>query len=111
MNRPETDPHTAIDYMLKHAGKHAAAKANRVYIENFLRSKKAILMCESDAKAANEREQYAYAHKEYQQLIDGLKAAVEDEERLKWEMIAVQLRVEVWRSEQASNRNQDRAMR
>jgi hypothetical protein len=44
-------------------------------------------------------------------LLEGLKAAVEVEEKLKWEMVAAQARVEVWRTEQANNRNQDRTMR
>ena len=62
-------------------------------------------------KAANAREQYAYSHPEYIALLDGLKAAVEVEEQLRWAQIAAQLRVEIWRSQEASNRAQDRTMR
>lgn len=107
----EIDPHQAVDHIIKTAPQHAKAKAERVYIENFLRSKKALLMNESDAKSAVEREQYAYSHPEYCDLLEGLKAAVEVEERLKWELVAAQARVEVFRSLEASNRVQDRATR
>ena len=77
------DPNRAIDYIIANASKYAAA--------------------------ANAREQYAYASPEYVELLNGLKAAVEIEETLKWELIAAQLRVDVWRSQEASNRNQERA--
>lgn len=107
----QTDPNRAVDYILANASKFAQAKANRVFLEEFRKSKKALLMSQSTAEAANAREQFAYAHPEYVELLQGLKEAVETEEKLKWELVAAQLRVDVWRSEEASNRNQDRAMR
>lgn len=106
-----TDPHAAVDYIIKHAGTFAKAKSQRVYLEEFRKSKKAILMAESTDKAANAREQYAYSHPEYLELLQGIRAAVETEEKLRWDMIAAQARVEIWRTEQANNRNQDRVMR
>ena len=66
-------------------------------------------MTQSTAEAANVREQYAYSHAEYLELIAGLREAVEIEEKLKWELTAAQIRVDVWRTEQANNRMQDRA--
>lgn len=105
------DPNKAVDFLLANAGKYARAKAERVHIEEYRKSKKALLMAECPEKAANAREQYAYSHPEYIALLDGLKAAVEVEEQLRWAQIAAQLRVEIWRSEQATNRATDRAMR
>jgi hypothetical protein len=105
------DPNKAIDYVIANAGKFAQAKANRIYLEEFRKSKKALLMNQSTEKTVNAREQYAYSHDEYLALLDGLKAAIEVEEKLKWEMTMAQSRIEVWRSEQANNRNQDRTMR
>ena len=61
--------------------------------------------------AVNAKEAYAYAHPEYRELLEGLRAAVEAEETLKWTMTAAELRVEIWRSEQANNRRQDNATR
>ena len=103
------DPHKAIDYIIANAKKFAKAKAERIYLEEFRKSKKALLMAQSSAQAANAREQDAYAHPEYIALLEGLKQAVEVEEALRWDLIAAQARVEVWRTEQANNRAQDRA--
>ena len=87
--------------------KYAKAKAERTYIEQFRKSKKAILMRSPEAmrlKTVAEREQYAYSHPEYIELIDGLKVAVEIEEKCKWALTRLQIEVEVWRTEQANNR-------
>lgn len=103
------DPDKAVDYIIANAGKFSAAKAQRVYLEEFRKSKKALLMGQSAAKTAAEREQYAYAHEDYLALLGGLKAAVEVEEKLRWDLIAAQARVEIWRTKSANNRSQDRA--
>ena len=105
------DPDRAVDYILAHAGQFAAAKAQRVYLEEFRKSQKALLMAQSPAKAANEREQFAYAHPEYAALLEGLRAAVEVEEKLRWDLIAAQARIEIWRTKCANNRHQDKVMR
>ena len=111
MSERVTDPNVAVDFIIKKAGEFAKAKAQRVFLEEFRKSKKALLMAQSDAPAANAREQYAYAHPEYVKLLQGLQAAVEVEEELRWQLVAAQARVEVWRSQEASNRAQDRTMR
>ncbi len=105
----EIDPHQAIDYMLRNASRYAEAKANRVFLDEFRKSKKALLMAESQAEAANAREQYAYSHPEYIDLLAGIRTAVEVEEKLRWEMVAAQARIDVWRSQEASNRAIERA--
>ena len=105
----ERDPHKAVDYIIANASKFAKAKSERVYLEEYRKSLKALLMKRSleDTIGAQERE--AYAHEEYQQLLQGFKAAVEIEEKLRWDLIAAQARVEIWRTEQANNRAEGRA--
>jgi len=100
----ERDPHKAVDYILKHAALFAKAKAERTYIEEYRKSLKSILMKRSLETAIGAQEREAYAHPEYVQLLDGLKEAVLIEERLKWDITAATLRVEIWRTEQANNR-------
>lgn len=107
----EIDPHQAVDYIIKNAPKFAKAKAERVYLEEFRKSKKAMLMKQVDSERTTiaHQEREAYSHPEYIELLDGLRAAVEVEERLRWDLIAAQARVEIWRTESANNRAQDRA--
>lgn len=105
----DRDPDDAVDYLLKNATKFAQAKANRVYLEEFRKSKKALLMGQSSEPTAAAREQFAYSHAEYVQLLQALQEAVEVEESLRWHMEAARMRVEIWRTRQANNRMIERA--
>jgi hypothetical protein len=105
----EINPNEAVDFILKNAKHFAKAKAERVYLEEFRKSKKSLLMKESTEQTGVAQERDAYAHPEYIALLEGLKAAVETEEQLKWTLIAAQARIEIWRSQEASNRLQERA--
>ena len=103
------DPHVAVDYIIANASKFAKAKAERIYLEEFRKSKKAILMKQSLEETIGAQEREAYAHEEYTKLLKGLRDAVEIEEKLRWDLIAAQARVEIWRSEQANLRAEGKA--
>lgn len=102
------DPQSAVDYMVKAAPAYAKAKAERVYLEEFRKSKKAMLMQNHSEKPIGAQEREAYADPEYIGLLVALRAAVEAEETARWTLVAAQARVEVWRSQEASNRMQDK---
>lgn len=104
--------HMAVDYIRDNAPKLAKAKAQRVYLEEFRKSKKALLMKDAMLKkidAVNAQEREAYSHPEYLEILEGLAAAIEIEEGIKWRIEAARLRVEIWRTESANNRMVDRA--
>jgi len=106
------EPDDAIEYIFKHGKKYAKAKAERIYLEEFRRSKRSILMQQAQVNghqtaAAQERE--AYADPEYIALLEGLKAAVEAEEEIRWGLVAAEARIGVWRSREASSRQEVRA--
>ena len=103
------DPEKYIQFIYTNASVYAQAKADRIYIENFLRSKKAMLMAQSTATAFNAKEVEAYASPEYVALLEGLKQAVEREETLRYQIAAAELKIDVWRTNEASNRRLDRA--
>jgi len=117
----QDDVEHALEFMRTNALPLARAKAERIYLEQFRKSKKAILFSQapesvgvgSDSRRATiaDRENYAYADPEYIALLEGLKAAVEQEEHIKWKMNAAELKVEVWRTQQANARSIDAAHR
>jgi len=105
-------PEEAAQTIRDKAPAYGEAKAQRVYLEEFKRTKRALLMkdaLEMGYEAANAQEREAYADPAYQQLIKGLAAAIEKEETLKWEIEAARLDIEIFRSREATNRLQDRA--
>lgn len=105
------DPHKAAEFIIRSAKSYAQAKANRMYLEEHRKALKALLMNESTGKTVSDREQYAYSHLKYQELLDSFKNAVLDEETLRIQIRGAELVIEIWRSEQATNRNQDRTLR
>lgn len=100
-------PEDAAAAIREKAPEYGKAKGQRVYLEEFRRSKKAMLMKDSLAmgvEAANAQEREALADPEYVQLLKGLAIAIEDEETLKWELEAARLEIEIWRTRQATER-------
>ncbi len=96
------------DYREK-AFEYARAKAHRTYIEEFKKSKFALLMRQADKagfKTAAAQEREAFASEDYQQLLTGLQAAVEAEERLRYDMKADEMQLEVWRTIRADERQE-----
>ena len=96
------------DYREK-AAEYARAKARRTYIEEFKKSKFAILMRQAEKdgfKTGVAQEREAFASEEYQQLLAGLESAVEEEERLRYDMRADEMQLEVWRTIRADERQE-----
>lgn len=91
---------------------YGEAKAQRVYLEEFRKSKKAMLMRDAllnGIDAATHQEREAYSNPEYLALIKGLAAAIEKEEALRWELESHRLDIEIWRSRESTARTQDKA--
>lgn len=100
-------PYKAIEFILEQSQNFAVAKSQRIYLEEYRKTKKALLMKEAMAKgfdSAVAQEREAYAHIEYADLLRGLMVAIEKEETLKWMLTAAQMKADIWRSEQASER-------
>jgi hypothetical protein len=108
MSRP-IDPQAAIETMWKTAPLLAKAKAERIYLEEYRKSLKAILMTASDEKSAVMQEKEAYADKTYIDHLKALRIAVEEEETLRWRMVASEAAIEVWRTQSANDRRIERA--
>jgi len=105
-------PHAAVDFIIKNAPEYAKAKSERIYLEEFRKSKKALLMKDALLKgfeAVNAQEREAYSHAEYLEVLVGLASAIEREEELKWKLEAARMRTEIWRTESANARMEIKA--
>lgn len=98
------EPTKAIQYLIDTAPLYAKAKADRIYLESFVKSRKAQLMSQAGTEVLGKQETYAYAHADYIQILEGIRQAVQQEETYRWMMTAAQARVECWRTEQYSAR-------
>lgn len=103
----------ALDFIRDNAPAYAQAKARRVYLENFRKSKKALLMRAAEIrghKTAAIQEREAYADDGYVEILAALQAATEEEERLRWMIVAAEAKIECWRTIEANRRAEARAL-
>ena len=98
------EPTRAIQYIIDTAPLYAKAKADRIYLEEFRKSRKAQLMANAGTEVLGKQETYAYAHQDYIEILEGIRQAVETEEKYRWLMTAAQARIECWRTEMFSAR-------
>ena len=103
------DPNSAIDFMIKNAEAYAQAKAQVVYLTEYRKTVKAIGFQRSLKSTMADKEADAYTTVEYATCVEGLKEAVAEAERLRWMLVAAQARVDVYRTQEASNRSIDKA--
>jgi hypothetical protein len=107
----DEDVEDALDFLRKNALKAGKARAERIYLEEFRKSKKALLMKQAMVGhngpselpvSAQERE--AYASEEYQKFLLGLQAAVQADEEARFSVLAAQAIIDAWRTQQANER-------
>jgi cytochrome c biogenesis protein ResB len=103
------EPTRAIQYLIDTAPIYAKAKADRIFLDEYRRSKRAQLMSQAGTEVLGKQETFAYAHADYVGILEGIREAVEKEENLRWMMTAAQARIEVWRTEQYSARMEMKA--
>lgn len=104
----EADIERAVDYLRDSAETTAQARANRVYLEEYRKSLKAMLMKQFDGTAAAQ-EREAYAHADYVAHLDALKEAVFAEQKALFLREAAQAKIEWWRTSSANYRGMARA--
>jgi hypothetical protein len=110
----QKDINDAVDYLYTHGAKYAEAKAHKGYLDDYTKSLIASLaikfIAENKAKSMAQAESMAYADPSYEVHISGIKEAVEREEALRWGLVSAQARIDVWRSQEASNRAFDKTI-
>ena len=103
------DPMKSLETMHRIGPQFAKARAERVYIEESLRTIKALEAAKSSAGSVAAKEMEAYASDSYRTALAGLREAIELEETKRWQLITAQTACEVFRTMEASNRKLDRA--
>ncbi len=94
----------AADFLRDNASEAGRLRGERIYLEEFRKSLKAILMVQSKGKSAADREAEAYAHERYQEHLARIRDAVQADEENRALREAAAMKIEVWRTEGANLR-------
>jgi len=101
----DADVDKALAYLRDSAQGAAKAKAERIYMVEYTKSLKAILMSESDEKTSAAKEMQALADQRYLDHIAALQTAVENEEKLKFLREAASAKISAWQTFNANIRS------
>ena len=94
----------ALDYLRDTALDAANARATRLYLDDYSRVIKAMVMSEHLAEPVNAQERFAYSDLRYRNHLEALKVAIFEDEKARFLREAAAVKIEVWRSIQANER-------
>ena len=100
----DKDLEKALDYLRDTSEEAAKARANRLYLDDYSRVLRATIMSEHLAEPVNAQERYAYGDIRFRNHLEGLKQAIFEDERFRFLRDAAAVKIEVWRSIQANER-------
>lgn len=101
-------PIKALDFIRENAIKFAQARADVIYLQEYRKSLKALLMTECKAETIGAKEIYAYSHPSYLEHLQALKNAITQYENIRWLMVGAEAKIEVWRSLESTARTENR---
>ena len=104
----EEDIEKAVTYLREGAGEAAQARANVKYLAEFLKSKRAQVMCAQTGMSNAAAETHALASPEYLEILDGYKAAVEQDAKHQFKREAAVALIDAWRTQQSTLRAEGR---
>ena len=105
----EIDIEKCLDWMRDNASTLANAKADMIFQTEKRKTVKADLMQKSLEKTESAKESWAYSHNEYINHLETMRNAIYDYELIRVQMMACELKIEAWRSLEATNRAIDKA--
>ena len=91
---------------------YGQAKSKRIYLEEYKKSLLALLMKAAEKeghKTVSAQEREAAANSQYIEFLKALEIAVDEEEKLRFEIKRIETEIEVWRTEQANERMERKA--
>lgn len=103
----ESEVERAVEYLRDNAMKAAQAKANRLYVEDYLRTIKSKIMKEHADLPLGAQEREACADPRYEQHLQAIRDAVQSDEYHRWMMAAAEAKLSAWQTQCRIQRAQD----
>ena len=88
----------AVEFLRSSVTDAAQARANRLHLEQYIKTRKAQLMVQAPGGSVAAQEVYALASQQYVEVLEGYKAAVEADETFRFRREAAQARIEAYKT-------------
>lgn len=105
----EEEIEDAVEWLRSNAREAAQARANRLYLEQYIKTVLARVKGRMSATSNAAAEDMARIDAEYLTALDGYRAAIESDERFRFLREAASAKLEAWRSQQANLRAEGKA--
>lgn len=105
----QDDAEKDVDWLRANAARMAHQRAERLYLEQWLKSVKATLMSERIFESAAKAEIFALASKEYKDALVAYRDAVKADEHNRFLLVAAEAKIEAWRSQESTRRAEGKA--
>ena len=100
----ESEIEKAVDWLRDNSNVAAQDRANRIYLEEYRKSLKAMIMKEHTDLPVSAQEREAYADHRYQVHLRAMKDAVAKDEYNRFMRHSAEAKIEAWRSLSANHR-------
>lgn len=94
----------AVDWLAYNAVKAAKCRAERLYLEDYTRVLKAIIMNEHPDLAVNAQEREAYSDDRYKEHLLALRIAIDEDEKNFFLRNAAETKIKSWQTMCSNNR-------
>jgi hypothetical protein len=102
---PEYDPEKAVRWLIDNSDGDAEKRANRLYLEQYRKSLKALIMKEQVGKLSiAAREVEAYADQRYLDHLNVMKEAIRLDEQARFLRHGAEIKLDVWRTAESTKR-------
>jgi len=88
------------------APKYAKAKADSYQAMEWKKIQKSLLFTKAFGRTVADKENWVAIQPEYIVAAEGVSEAIEEEEKLRWDLKQSELKIEIWRTEQATLRTE-----
>ena len=100
----------ALDTIEEVSPLYAKSKAERIHLDDYRKVQLALLYEHATGKTVAEKESWCKAHAQYAEVLTEHANAVERETALYWKLKLAETQIEVWRTIQASRRQEARIL-
>ena len=100
----DEDIEKALDYLRDSSTKAARARAERIYLDEYCKPLKSLIMRENQSESLGAQEARAYADSRYKQHLEALKTAIEQDEYVRFMRDAADAKVRAWQTMRATER-------
>jgi len=99
----------AVDWLRENARSMAQARAERLYLEQWVKTVKATLQAEVQDTSAARSEMVALASPKYLAALQAYKQAIEADEYARFMVTAAEAKIDAWRSQESTRRAEGKA--